>query len=65
MDARLGIADGSPWIFGTPFHNLEIRGLTFCWGTIGAGLALLGPGAWSVDARLFGWKRIDVRDRKS
>ena len=32
--------------------------------TIGAGLALLGPGAWSVDSRLFGWKRIDVRDRK-
>jgi putative oxidoreductase len=32
--------------------------------TIGAGLALLGPGAWSVDARLFGWKRIDVGDRK-
>jgi putative oxidoreductase len=33
--------------------------------TIGAGLALLGPGAWSVDARLFGWKRIDVGDRNS
>jgi len=34
-------------------------------GTIGAGLALVGPGAWSVDARLFGWKRIDVRDRET
>jgi putative oxidoreductase len=34
-------------------------------GTLGAALAMLGPGAWSVDARLFGWKRIDLGDRKS
>ena len=33
-------------------------------GTLGVALALLGPGAWSVDARLFGWKRIDLRDRR-
>jgi putative oxidoreductase len=32
--------------------------------TLGAALALLGPGGLSVDARLFGWKRIDIRDRK-
>jgi uncharacterized membrane protein YphA (DoxX/SURF4 family) len=34
-------------------------------GTLGAALVMLGPGAWSVDARLFGWKRIDTPDRKS
>ena len=27
-------------------------------------LALIGPGTWSVDARLFGWKRLEIRDRK-
>jgi uncharacterized membrane protein YphA (DoxX/SURF4 family) len=32
-------------------------------GTIGAALALLGPGAWSVDARIFGWRRIELGDR--
>jgi putative oxidoreductase len=43
---------GDPWV-----HILL--------GTMGAALALLGPGGWSVDARLFGWKRIDLRDRKN
>ena len=30
---------------------------------LGAGLAMLGPGAWSVDARLFGRKRIQIPQR--
>ena len=33
--------------------------------TLGAALALLGPGACSVDARIFGWRRINVRGRAS
>jgi uncharacterized membrane protein YphA (DoxX/SURF4 family) len=30
---------------------------------LGAALAMLGPGAWSVDARLFGRKHIDFLER--
>jgi uncharacterized membrane protein YphA (DoxX/SURF4 family) len=33
--------------------------------TLSAALAMLGPGAWSVDARLFGWKRIDFPDQQT
>jgi hypothetical protein len=29
--------------------------------TIAGALAMLGPGRVSIDARLFGWKRIDAR----
>lgn len=34
-------------------------------GTVGGALAMLGPGRWSVDAQLFGWKRIEPRPRKN
>jgi len=31
--------------------------------TLGATLAMVGPGAWSIDARLFGRKHIDIPER--
>ena len=32
-------------------------------GAVAGALAMLGPGLWSVDARLFGWKRVDAQPR--
>jgi putative oxidoreductase len=34
-------------------------------GTAGAALAMLGPGLWSIDARLFGWRRVEAPPRKA
>ena len=31
----------------------------------GVGLALIGPGVWSLDARLYGWRRLEIPARKS
>jgi uncharacterized membrane protein YphA (DoxX/SURF4 family) len=31
---------------------------------VGVALAMIGPGVWSLDARLFGWRRILIRDRQ-
>ena len=44
--------------FGDPWRWIMLA-------TLGAALALTGPGAWSIDAHLFGWRRLDIRDRKS
>ena len=34
-------------------------------GTIAGALAMLGPGLWSADARLFGWRRVEAPPRRS
>ena len=47
---------GAFWRSGDPWSQILLA-------ILGAGLAMLGPGAWSVDARLFGRKRINIPDR--
>jgi putative oxidoreductase len=42
--------------------DMWIHGLV---ASLGLALALLGPGAWSVDAWLFGWRRIEIPKRRS
>ncbi len=72
----LAIADGVLLMVGlwTPIAGSLVTGLAI-WqavlhhensnpgillASIGAALALVGPGALSMDAWLFGWKRIDI-----
>ena len=40
------------------------RWLWLLLGTASVALAMLGPGRWSIDARLFGWKRVEAPARK-
>lgn len=46
------------WKLGDPWIYLLLA-------TIAVAIALLGPGRWSVDSRLFGWKRVELPNRKS
>jgi uncharacterized membrane protein YphA (DoxX/SURF4 family) len=46
--SRFSAQSGDPWI---PLAQ----------AVLAAALAMIGPGAWSIDARLFGRKHIDLR----
>ena len=50
------------------WQMLALPGDKWVWlllGTAGAALAMLGPGLWSIDARLFGWRRVEVPPRNT
>ena len=47
---------------GFPHGAVEIDHVLL--SAIGSGLAMIGPGSWSLDARLFGRKRIELNIRK-
>lgn len=48
------------WLVFSPSEAVVVHLLL---AVLGFSLVMLGPGAWSVDARLFGRKRIDIRSR--
>jgi len=49
--------------FGLALFHPGDRWMHMLVGALGIVLAMLGPGAWSVDARLFGRKRIQIPQR--
>ncbi len=48
---------------GQVLTHVGDRSVLVLLGTIGGAIAMLGPGLWSVDARLFGWKRVEAPPR--
>jgi putative oxidoreductase len=49
-------------IWGAVFHADTLRSCMML-ATVGAAVAMLGPGGWSIDALLFGRKRIEIGNR--
>ena len=59
----IGLALAEVWIIVQSSHD-HLRS-HLLQGALGIALAMIGPGVWSVDARLFGWRRLEIPTRKS
>jgi hypothetical protein len=60
VDSGRGRADGCRGAMSLVLSHASDPWMHVRLGALGAALAMLGPGAWSVDARLFGRKRIEI-----
>jgi putative oxidoreductase len=49
-------------VFSGHFPDSHDPWIAIIQAVLGAVLAMVGPGAWSIDARLFGRKRIDMSE---
>jgi putative oxidoreductase len=49
--------------FSHNLSQLDGQWIHILLAVLSSGVGMLGPGAWSVDARLFGRKRFDFGDR--
>jgi len=59
--AAAAIAIDALWIaFSRHFSEQGDQWIYVLMAVLSAGVAMLGPGAWSIDARLFGRKRFDI-----
>ena len=62
--AGIAVAIDQLWsAFSMQFSHPDDLWLRIVLAVLVAGVAMLGPGAWSVDARLFGRKRFEVNGR--
>jgi uncharacterized membrane protein YphA (DoxX/SURF4 family) len=63
--AGVAVAMDELWIaFSPPVVQVSDRWLHILLAILAASVAMLGPGAWSVDSRLFGRKRFEIDGRK-
>jgi uncharacterized membrane protein YphA (DoxX/SURF4 family) len=58
----IGVTVVAVELLGAYSHNCNLW-LSVLLSSLGAALSLLGPGRWSVDARISGWKRIKIPRR--